>query len=149
MQLTNWQPLREMDEMVRKAAHRFDDRASVAVDADGFNVARWTPSADISETKKEFLIKADLPDVDKKDIAVTVQDGSITIEGERRCKKEDKGETFHRIESLYGKFTRTFALPSNVDASKVRADAKNGVLNVHIPKVKNESKKSKTKIDVK
>ena len=149
MQLTNWQPLREMDDFVRRAAHIFDDRLPATVDSDGFNVARWTPSADISETKKEFLIKAELPDVEKKDISVSVQNGSITIEGERRCKKEDKDETYHRIESLYGKFTRTFALPSNVDSSGVRAESKNGVLSVHIPKVKEESKKSKTKVEVK
>jgi len=94
----------------------------------------WSPAVDVQETDKEYLIKADLPDVKKEDVKVELLDGTLTIEGERQQEKEEKGKTFHKIEREYSKFLRRFAMPSEVDASKVQADFKNGVLNVHLPK---------------
>ena len=149
MQLAHWQPLREMDDFVRRASRLFNHEVPAQPDEDGFNVAQWTPSADISETKKEYLIKAELPDVKKEDIKVSVEGDAITIEGERKLEKDVKDETFHRIESLYGKFTRTFALPNNVDSDKVRAECKDGVLRVHLPKLKDAGKDDAKKIEVK
>jgi HSP20 family protein len=78
----------------------------------------WSPAVDVQETDKEYLIKADLPDVKKEDVKVELLDGTLTIEGERQQEKEEKGKTFHKIEREYGKFLRRFAMPSEVDASK-------------------------------
>jgi HSP20 family protein len=104
----------------------------------------WAPSADISETDKEYVIRAELPAVKKEDIQVSVDDGMITIKGERKQHKEDKSEKFHRMESFYGSFERRFSLPENVDADAVHCESKDGILTVHIPKTA-ESPKQKAK----
>jgi HSP20 family protein len=95
---------------------------------------KWTPSADISETDKEYTIRADLPAVRKEDLQVTVDEGMITIKGERKQHSEDKNEKFHRVESFYGSFERAFQLPENANADAVRCESKDGILTVHIPK---------------
>jgi HSP20 family protein len=105
--------------------------------------AEWAPSADISETEKEYLIRAELPAVKKEDVKVTIDQGMITIEGERRQEKEDKSEKYHRVESFHGTFLRSFSLPENVSTDGVRCESKDGVLTVHIPKVKVEAPKAK------
>jgi HSP20 family protein len=92
------------------------------------------------------LIKADLPEVKKDDVKVELADGSLTIQGERKQEKEEKGKRFHKVEREYGKFVRRFELPNEVDASKVQAEFKEGVLNVHLPK--SATAKPKT-IDIK
>ena len=108
----------------------------------------WMPVADITETDKEFLIKAELPEVKKEDISVTIADGAITVSGERRQEKEHKSENEIRIESFYGSFSRTFPLPENVDTKAIRAETKDGVLRIHVPKT--ESAKTKpVKVEVK
>jgi HSP20 family protein len=109
-------------------------------------VADWTPSVDISETDGEYQIKAEIPDVKKEDVKVTLEDGVLTIQGERKQEKEEKGKKFHRIERSYGSFVRTFSLPDVIDEEKVKAEFKDGVLNLHLPK----SEKAKPKaIEVK
>jgi HSP20 family protein len=99
----------------------------------------WRPAANISETDSEYLIKAELPEVAKKDIDVTVNEGIITIKGERRMEKNDESEKQPRIESFYGSFSRSFSLPADVDSSKIHAESKDGVLTVRLPKL--EAKK--------
>jgi HSP20 family protein len=89
---------------------------------------------DIQETDKEYVIKADLPEMKREDVKVELRDGALTIEGERKREKEEKDKKFHRIEREYGKFVRRFALPTEVDSTKVQAEFKEGVLNVHLPK---------------
>jgi HSP20 family protein len=109
-------------------------------------VADWAPSVDISETESEYQIKAEIPDVKKEDVKVTLEDGVLTIQGERKHEKEEKGKKYHRIERSYGSFVRTFSLPDVIDDDKVKAEFKDGVLNLHLPK----SEKAKPKaIDVK
>ena len=103
----------------------------------------WSPSANISETDKEYLIRAELPAVKKEDVKVTVDGGMITIAGERKQQKEDKGEKYHRIESSYGSFVRSFTLPDDVNTDAIRCEDKDGVLTVHLPK--SEISKSKPK----
>lgn len=104
----------------------------------------WAPSADISETEKEYVIRAELPAVKKEDIQVSLDEGTITIKGERKQQKEDKSEKYHRTESFYGSFERRFALPDNVNADAVHCESKDGILTVHIPKTV-ESPKAKPK----
>ena len=96
--------------------------------------ADWMPAVDVQETETEYLIKADLPEVKKEDVKVTVHDGVMTIEGERKLEKEEKGKKFHRIEREYGRFVRKFTLPDGADEAKVAAEFKDGVLNVRVPK---------------
>jgi HSP20 family protein len=109
-------------------------------------VADWTPSVDISETDGEYQIKAEIPDVKKEDVKVTLEDGVLTIQGERKHEKEEKGKKYHRIERSYGSFVRTFSLPDVIDEDKVKAEFKEGVLNLSLPK----SEKAKPKaIEVK
>jgi HSP20 family protein len=106
----------------------------------------WTPSVDVSETGKEIRVKAELPGMDPKDINVSLHDGVLTIRGERKHEHEEKEENFHRMERSYGSFFRSFRLPSEVDADKVEADYKDGVLKIRMPKSRESSMK---KIDVK
>lgn len=103
----------------------------------------WAPSADISETEKEYVIRAELPAVKKEDVHVTLDDGMITIKGERKQQKEDKSEKFHRTESFYGSFERRFSLPENVNSEMVHCESKDGILTIHIPKTETEKHKPK------
>jgi HSP20 family protein len=108
--------------------------------------ANWRPAADIVETEKEYMIKAELPAVKKEDVEVTVHDGIITIKGERRIEKSEEQEKQHRIESFYGSFSRSFSLPADVDESGIGAESKDGILRVHLPKTTVEKPKA---IDIK
>jgi HSP20 family protein len=130
MSLIRWEPFREFDELFRHYSPVFN-RALRNADE---GAARWTPSANISETEKEYLIKAELPEVKKEDVKITLDDGVITISGERKFEKEDKDERAIRVESFYGTFERRFSLPDNVDTSAISAESKDGVLRVRIPK---------------
>jgi HSP20 family protein len=97
--------------------------------------AEWRPNADIIEKKEEYLVKAELPEVKKEDVKIEVAEGLLKIRGERKFEHDEKKDTMHRVETFYGKFMRTFALPENVDATKIHAECADGVLTVHIPKV--------------
>jgi HSP20 family protein len=121
----------ELDEIQQRLNRLFLDRTANAGDT---NFADFMPPVDIEETDADFVVKADLPDVKKEEIKIRVQDGVLTIEGERRHEKEDKGKRFHKIEREYGRFVRRFALPTEIDGEKVRAEFRDGVLNVMLPK---------------
>jgi HSP20 family protein len=97
-------------------------------------VAEWAPLVDISEDDKEYLIKAELPDVKKEDVKVTAQEGTLTIMGERKFEKEEKSRKYHRVERAYGTFGRSFSLPDDASPAKVSAEFKDGVLTVHLVK---------------
>jgi len=131
MTLVNWSPLRELDDIFERYNRAF--RRSLPAEQ-GSDVVQWRPVANISETDKEYIIKAELPEVEKKDVQVTVQEGVITIRGERRYERTDESEKQHRIESFYGSFARSFSLPADADEKRIHAESKDGVLKVHIPK---------------
>ena len=97
-------------------------------------VADWTPLVDISEDAKEYLIKAELPEVKKEDVKITMEDGTLTIAGDRKYEKEGNGKKYHRMERAYGSFGRSFSLPDDASPAKVTADFKDGVLKVHLAK---------------
>ena len=105
-------------------------------------VAEWAPLVDISEDDKEYLIKAELPEVKKEDMKVTVQNEVLTITGERKFEKEEKDKKYHRVERAYGSFTRSFTLPAEVDPAKVEAEVKDGLLTVHLVKSEKATPKS-------
>ena len=108
----------------------------------------WTPSVDIYETENELVLKADLPDVDLKDIDVRVENQTLTIVGERKFEQEQSGKGFHRIERSYGRFVRSFAVPNSFDTGNIGADYKNGVLTVKLPKTE-AAKPRQIKVEVK
>jgi HSP20 family protein len=97
-------------------------------------LAQWMPAVDIAEDDKEYMIKAELPDVRREDVHVMVQDGVLSLTGERKFEKEEKGKKYHRVERAYGSFSRTFELPMDANAGKIAAEFKDGVLKVHLPK---------------
>jgi HSP20 family protein len=131
MQLTRWNPFVELDEIQQRLNRLFLERTTKSGET---NFADFMPAVDIEETDTEFIVKADLPDVKKEELKVHVQDGVLTIEGERKQQKEEKGKRFHKIEREYGRFVRRFALPTDVNSEKVRAEFKDGVLSVALPK---------------
>lgn len=98
------------------------------------NSRPWTPPVDILETEQELILKADVPDMTEKDIAITIENGTLTIKGERKFQKKDEKSGYHRIERSFGAFARSFTLPETVEAEKVSATYKNGVLTVALPK---------------
>lgn len=107
----------------------------------------WAPAVDIYETPNELVVKADLPDVNEKDIDVRVENNLLTIHGERKFEKSVTEENFLRVERAYGSFSRSFSLPNTVNAEAIRAEYKNGVLNVTLPK-REESKPRQVKVTV-
>ncbi len=106
----------------------------------------WTPAVDIYETENDLVVKADLPDVDLKDIDVRVENQTLTIAGERKFEKQDNVAGYHRIERSYGNFTRSFAVPNSFDTNKIAASFKNGVLSVSLAK-KEAAKPRQIKIE--
>lgn len=99
---------------------------------EGLASAEWAPAVDIQETDKEYVIKAELPEIRKDDVKVSIRDGVLTLEGERHQEKEEKNKRFHRVERCYGRFLRSFTLPADADEKGVRADFKDGVLSIHV-----------------
>ena len=144
---TRWDPFKELEEISDRFNRIFGRLPEYRpMNKEALTVADWVPAVDISEDDKEYVIKAELPEVDKKDVKIGVEDGVLSIQGERTKEKEDKGKKFHRIESSYGSFFRSFTLPENVAEDKLTADFKDGILFVHLPKT--EKPKSKA-IEVK
>lgn len=134
--MMKWNPFKEMEELQNRLS-TFLGRSSGRADGgtrESLTVSEWSPLVDITEDAKEYLIKAELPEVKKEELKVNVENGVLTISGERKFEKEEKGRKFHRIERSYGSFVRTFSIPDDVDATKVGADFKEGVLVVHLPK---------------
>ena len=131
MRLTRWEPFREMDEMLRGFTPWFGRLPAVR----GEEPYEFLPLADIVEREKEYLIKIDLPEVPKEEVKVLVEEGVLTIKGERKLEKEVKGEKVHRTERYYGSFERSFVLPDDVDPKLIKAESKDGVLMIHLPRV--------------
>jgi HSP20 family protein len=146
MSLIRWERFRELEDMNerlhRVLGHAPPARQTAEGQSDALAVFDWAPNVDILETPEDFQIKAELPEVKKEDVKVTVDDGVLRIKGERRQEKEEKGRKYHRVERSYGTFLRTFALPDNVDESQVQADFKDGVLNVRLRKSEKAKPKS-------
>jgi HSP20 family protein len=141
MSLVRWDPFADIDTFFNRMMPSGFARWP-QLPGDGAKT-EWAPSADISETEQEYVIRASLPAVKKDDVTVTVDSGMITIKGERKQQKEDKSEKYHRVESFYGAFERSFTLPENVNSDAIRCESKDGVLTVHIPK--SEPQKAKPK----
>lgn len=145
--VTRWDPSREMEELQNRLSNFFGRTPARLGDTkeESMTVAEWAPLVDITEDEKEYIIKTELPEVKKEDVKVAVENGMLTIVGERKFEKEEN-KKYHRVERAYGRFARSFIVPDYVEADKVSAEFKDGVLKVHLPK----SEKTKPKqIEVK
>ena len=148
MNMTVWNPLREMENMLGRYTHATGrDIGTGDIDADlGF--AKWAPTVDIEENDDSYLIRADVPGVDKKDIDVRLDHGVLSITGEKQVEKETgKGTKYHRTERYCGSFARRFTLPNTIKVDKVDATYRDGVLSLMIPKAE-ESKPRAIEIKV-
>jgi HSP20 family protein len=136
--LIRWNPFREMDDIQRRMSSLLEGnlfrRSNLTNSEENISVPEWAPLVDVIEDEKEYLIKVELPEVQKDDVKVTVENGTLTISGERKAEKEEKGRKFHRVERYYGRFERTFGIPDDAEAGDVKAEFKDGVLRVRLAK---------------
>ncbi len=109
-------------------------RGNLTGEDENITLPDWAPLVDIAEDDKEYLIKVELPEVQKEDVKVTVENGTLMISGERKSEKEEKGKKFHRTERYYGRFERSFSIPDDADGNNIKAECKDGVLRVHLAK---------------
>ncbi len=137
--LTRWDPFREVEDLQHRLTNlstlfgRSPVRRQEGTE-ESITVAEWAPLVDITEDDKEYIIKAELPEVKKDGVKVAVENGILAITGERKFEKEEKNKKYHRVERAYGSFMRTFQVPDDADAERVQAEFKDGVLYVRIPK---------------
>lgn len=145
--LTKWNPINEINEMQNRLSSFF--AKNLSGNGDGrLALADWAPLVDVIEDGKEYVIKAELPGVKKEDVKVRIENGMLTISGERHFEKEEGGKRYHRVERSYGSFERTFMLPDTCTVDKMAAKYNDGMLTLHIPKNKEAAPKSiEVKID--
>jgi len=135
MNVVRWDPFRELEEMSDRLNRVFGRPTKQREGGkETMTVADSSPAVDISESEREYLIHVELPEVKKEDVKVSVQEGVLTIHGERKQEKEEKGKKYHRVERSYGSFARSFTVPGGMDETKVTAEFKDGMLNLHLPK---------------
>ncbi len=127
--LTRWEPFRDIARLQDEMNRLLEDRLFKAGESVG-----WTPACDIYEDEEGVTLKFELSGVEPKDVDVRFENGVLTLRGERKLEQEEKKENYHRIERSYGTFTRSFSLPGTVDPEHIRAESKNGVLSVFLPK---------------
>jgi HSP20 family protein len=127
--MTRWEPFRDIARLQDEMSRLFEDRRFGAGESVG-----WTPACDIYEDEEGVALRFELAGVDPKDVDVRFENGVLTVKGERKLEREDTRDNYHRIERSYGTFTRSFSLPGTVDADKVKAETKNGVLTITLPK---------------
>ncbi len=144
MSIVRWDPFRELEDVSTRLNRIFGGQGLARGGEGRENIAAldWSPSVDIAETPEEFQLKAELPEVKKEDVKVSVESGVLRIAGERKQEKEEKDKKYHRVERSYGSFMRSFTLPENVDDGKVQAEFKDGLLMVHLPKTEKTKPKS-------
>ncbi len=149
MTLVRWQPFQNMLAAEREFDRLFRDPfTTFGAEREAEPSTRpWAPAVDIYETENSIVLKAELPGIDPKDVEVRVEDNTLYLKGERRFEKETKDENYHRVERSYGSFARSFSLPNSIDADKVVAEYKDGVLNLTLPK-REEAKPKTIRINV-
>ena len=126
--LSIWNPIHDMDEL-------FHNRLASVLGGAGVESVAWLPVVDIEETKNDYVIRAELPGLDKDKVKVVVEDGILTLSGERDLERKVEGKTFHRVERSYGTFSRSFTLPEAVNSEGVEAKFKDGLLEIHVAKL--------------
>jgi HSP20 family protein len=144
--ITRWDPVNTLAKFQDEVTRLFDEPVFRGYRTPA-SLSVWTPAVDIFETEHELILKAELPDMDEKDIDVRVENNVLTLSGERKYEKEFKEENALRMERYYGTFSRTFTLPNTLKVEGIKAEYKNGVLSVRLPK-KDEAKPKQIKIAV-
>jgi HSP20 family protein len=145
MNLVKWNPWREMPILHNRINRMFDDPFfSLGRLSDEDSLGMWNPAVDLYEKDDQFIIKAELPGVNKDDIKVDLKDRVLTLSGERTYENEVKEENYYRRERSYGKFQRAFTLPADVDSEKIKAEFKDGVLQIEVPKPEDRKAKRVT-----
>jgi HSP20 family protein len=144
MTLARWNPFREMEEILDRVNRNMAGRPRLQGDTgqESMAIADWIPQVDISETDDEYRIKMEIPEVNKEDVNVSLNQGVLMIQGERRSENEEKGEKFHRVERAFGQFARSFTLPDDVDDEGVSAKFKDGMLYLSLKKSEKAKPKS-------
>jgi HSP20 family protein len=155
MSLIRWNPARELATwpsdlfgIQREMNRMFDNafRFDIRNEDSAFNA--WTPAVDIAEHEDQFVVKAELPGVNKDDVKVTIENNILTIHGEKKQEKETKKENYHRVERCYGSFERSFTLPTTVKSDRIDAVYKDGILQIALPKAE-EAKPKQVEVKVK
>ena len=142
--LTRWHPLHELARVQEEMNRALGEERPLF--GAGESVG-WTPACDIYEDGEEIVVHAELAGVEPKDVEIRFENGVLTLKGERKLEKEEKRENYHRVELSYGTFTRAFSLPATIDSERIRAESKQGVLHVHLPK-KPEAKPKSIQVKV-
>jgi HSP20 family protein len=143
--LPTWDPFRALQQRMNRF---FDEGSPFAFPEETLSLKTWVPSCDIYETENEIVVKAELPGAKKEDVKVNIENNVLTLNGERRFEEETKKENYVRVEREYGQFLRSFTLPMTIDATKVMADFKDGLLTITLPKLE-EAKPKQIEITVK
>lgn len=145
MNLVRWNPWREMSTMQNRINRMFNEPfwPGGRLD-DDTDMGMWNPAVDLYEKDDHFVIKAELPGVNKKDISIDLKDRVLTLSGERSHDNEVKEESYYRRERFYGKFQRAFTLPADVDSDKIKAEFKDGLLKITVPKPEQQKPKQVT-----
>jgi HSP20 family protein len=135
MAITRWDPFRDLSILQERMNRVFEDAAVRGWKSDEPSATTsWSPAVDIYETDSEIMVQAELPGVDRKDIALQLENNVLTLKGDRRFEKETNQDNYHRIERSYGGFSRAFTIPTIVDEDKIRADYRDGILKIALPK---------------
>jgi len=135
MAVIKWDPFRDLNILQDRMNRLFEDAGrGIRRSEEPASTTIWSPAVDIYETEGEIVVQAELPGMDRKDISLNLENNVLTIRGDRQFNKETKEDNYHRIERSYGGFSRSFSIPTTVDEDKIRADYKDGVLRIALPK---------------
>jgi HSP20 family protein len=145
--IARWDPFREFSTLQDRMNRLFRESYGPEGRDESLTTSQFAPPVDVYEDEHNVVLKVEVPGIDEKDIDVRVENNVLTVNGERKVEKEEKEENFRRIERQYGTFTRTFTLPSTVDAERIRADYDKGILKIVLPK-KAEAKPKSIKVNV-
>ena len=143
--IARWEPFRGVTTLQNRTNRLFNDAFERT--GEESNLSAWAPAVDIYETEHELVVKADLPDVDPKDLDIRVENNILTIRGERKFEKEVNEENYLRVERSYGSFARSFTLANTVNPDAIKAEYRNGVLTLTIPK-REEARPKQIKVNV-
>lgn len=134
MAIVRWRPFRDLVSIQDEMNRLFDDFFGRPVARTEWTEGVWSPTVDVSEDRDNVIIKAEMPGMKKEDVKISIQDNVLTLKGEKKQEKEEKDKSYHRVERSYGSFCRSFQLPTSVKTDKIKANYKEGVLNITVPK---------------
>ena len=134
MAIVRWRPFRDLVSIQDEMNRLFDDFFGRPLARTEWTEGVWSPTVDVSEDKDNMIIKAEMPGMKKEDVKISIQDNVLTLKGEKKQEKEEKDKNYHRVERSYGSFCRSFQLPTSVKTDKIKANYRDGVLNITLPK---------------